>query len=137
MVDRQVRIIISADVAGAIAGFRNVQTGLGGISEAANNAQGATGGWLDNLRKGAVIAGLTTGLLGIGAAIRSVVSMGVEFERALNVWSVVTLASTTQMQKFSAVAKELGNDVRIPGVRMTVVQVDGRNVGKAPVETAA
>src|SRR6478609_6071238 len=113
--DRNVRIVVSADVANAIRGLRDVSDAAGNVGGAAREAQGHTSGWMDALKTGLSVVGIQTGFDGIVAGFKSVVSQGLDYQRALNSLQAVTNASDTQMQSLGQTAKQLGNDVTIPG----------------------
>lgn len=59
--------------------------------------------------------GLTFGALAAGNAVKDVIAIGNTFTENLNTMSAVSGATAEQLTKVSARAKELGNDIDLPG----------------------
>lgn len=112
---RNVKIVISADVAQAIRQLGQVQEGLGGVSQQADGAGRSTRTMGDVMKGTLAAAGIQAGISGIVDGLKGVVSSGLSYERSMNTFGAVTQASSTQMQQMADTAKQLGADVKIPG----------------------
>ena len=113
--DRQVRIVVSADVANAIRGLTEVSNAAGRVGGSAEAAQTSTSKWLDALKTGLSVVGVQTGFNAIKQGFQFVIDQGMSYERSMNTLGAVTGANTTQMQALGDKAKQLGNDITIPG----------------------
>jgi TP901 family phage tail tape measure protein len=114
MTDRQVRIIISADVANAIRGMRDVESGLGRVGRQGQDAGNQAGSFGQKLKDGLGAAGVTLGLAGVAAGIGYVIKQGVGFQDNMNSLRAVTGASAGEMDRLSARARSLGKDIDLP-----------------------
>lgn len=115
MGDRQVKIVIAADVAAALRGLQQVEQGLGNVANQGNQAGNQTGGFMDKLQTGLAVVGVDAGFSGIVSGFKSVVSSGMEYEQNMNMLQAVSGATSTEMQNVGNLAKELGNDLTLPG----------------------
>ena len=113
--NRQVKIIISADVAQAIRSLGQVETGLGGVGQGAETAQKKTSTMGDVMKGTLAASGIQMGLSGIVSGFKSVVDGGLGYERSMNTMAAVTQASDAQMSQIADTAKQLGADIKIPG----------------------
>ena len=113
--DRNVRIVISADVAQAIRQLGQVEQGLGGVGQNADSASKKTSTMGDVMKGALAASGIQMGLSGIVDGFKGVVQSGMQFEQAQNQFQAVTGATADQMRAAGEAAKALGNDVQIPG----------------------
>jgi TP901 family phage tail tape measure protein len=92
-----------------------------GIDKAERSIQslGARGGAMAGVMAGAVAAGAAaaaTGIAALGVASYKSVTAFADFEQSLNVFKSVSGATAAQMTQVTAVAKQLGKDISLPGV---------------------
>lgn len=114
MSDRQVRIIISADVQNALRGMAQVEQGLGRVGSQGREAGSQASSFGDKLKKAAETAGIVTGFAAVTAAVGRVISVGMDYENNLNQLASTNELNATQMAKVSDRAKELGSDLTLP-----------------------
>jgi TP901 family phage tail tape measure protein len=115
MSDRQVKIVIAADVAAALRGLQQVEQGLGRVGEQGNSAGQGTTSFMDKLQTGLAIVGVQTGFDAIVSGFKAVVGSGMEYEQNMNMLQAVSGASGAEMAEVGALAKQLGNDLTLPG----------------------
>jgi TP901 family phage tail tape measure protein len=113
---RMVRIIIAADVANAIRGFQQVETGMKNVATTSKSASTETSSFGDSLKKGLASVGLVTGIAAVGAAIMGTLRVGMQFEDNMNTLKAVTGGTAAEMTKASAHARALGSDLTLPSV---------------------
>jgi TP901 family phage tail tape measure protein len=113
---RMVRIIIAADVANAIRGFQQVETGMKNVASTSKSASTETSGFGDSLKKGLASVGLVTGIAAIGTAIMGTLRVGMQFEDNLNTLKAVTGGTAAEMAKAGSHARVLGSDLSLPAV---------------------
>lgn len=112
--DRQVKIVIAADVAQAIRGMREVEQGLGRVGEQGEQASSQASGFGEKIKEAFASAGVVGGIAGVAAAIGFTIKQGVAFEDNLNSLKAVSGATADQMAAVSARARELGSDIDLP-----------------------
>jgi TP901 family phage tail tape measure protein len=112
---RQVRVIVSADVANAIRGLRDVSDATDRVGQQAEQTQRKTSTFGDVLKGTLAASGIQAGFSGIVDGFKSVVNGGLAYEQSTNTFRAVTQASNDEMQKMAETAKQLGADVKIPG----------------------
>lgn len=86
-----------------------------GVDRAARDIE-SSGGRINSVFsriKGSTIA-LLAGTVSAGAALRSVLSTGMDFTSSLNTMQAVSQATAGQMREVSAAARELANDTSLP-----------------------
>lgn len=104
---REILVRINVDASGA-------NQGAGEASRAMNNAAGSA----DNLGSKVGAAGKLLGLAvvaGAAVATKSMLSLGMSYEQSLNTLQAVSGSSADKMKEVSEAAKQLGNDIDIPG----------------------
>jgi hypothetical protein len=89
MSDRQVKIVIAADVAAALRGLQQVEQGLGRVGEQGNSAGQGTTSFMDKLQTGLAIVGVQTGFDAIVSGFKAVVGSGMEYEQNMNMLQAV------------------------------------------------
>ena len=109
--DRNVRIVIAAAAADALKAFKDVEEGLKGIDKEGEKSAGVG----DKIKEGLQLAGVVLSVEGLKNALVSVVSTGLDFEANLNTMQAVSGASASAMGLVSERAKQLGNDILLPG----------------------
>ena len=112
---RQVRIVISADVAQALRAFNDTERGLQGVTQGAQQAGRQTSSMGDVMKGALAATGITAGLEGVSSGLKSVVSDGLSYERSMNTMGAVTGANADQMKQIGDQARKLGADLTIPG----------------------
>lgn len=81
-------------------------------AEAGGQISKATAGLAGQLAK---TAGVLIGGALLAKGVKDILSIGVAYRDSLNTFQAVTGATTSQMLQVSVVAKQLGNDIHIPG----------------------
>lgn len=118
--DRTVKIVVSADVANAIRGLTELSGATGNVGQAGQRAKSA---W-DQLKEsiaGQVAIGdlISKGVSGAFSLVtegaKAVITTGLDYEASMNTLSAVTGANADQMRALGDRAKQLGNDITIPG----------------------
>ena len=117
---RQVKIVVAADVAAAIRGLNQVSEAAGRVGGSGEQASSAWDKLKDSIAGQVALGGLIEkGVSGAFGAIadgaKRVIATGLDYEQSMNTLSAVTGASETEMKALGARAKELGNDITIPG----------------------
>ena len=112
---RQVKIVVAADVAAAIRGLTQVSNAAGNVGGSAQEAQKKTNGWVEAFKTGIGVLGVSTGWDAVKSGFQRVMDQGMSFEQSMNTLSAVTGANADRMRELGDRAKQLGNDITIPG----------------------
>lgn len=107
MPDRSVKITVGANVAPLKAAMADGSRSVSGLTGSVTTLG-------ERLKSRAQFIGLTAGILSVGAAVKGVFTLGLNFTQQLNDLQAVTQATGDQMTQVSAKARQLGNDVQIP-----------------------
>ena len=112
---KQVKVVIAADVAQAIRAIGQVNDSLGQTTRQGSAATQTTTSFSDKLKQGLATAGVATGFAAISSGLKGVVADGMDYERSQNQFQAVTGASADEMTRAGQTAKDLGNDIKLPG----------------------
>ena len=88
-----------------------------GLAAPLRNAErGLTRGLTGTMKTAGVLAAGALGVGALAASVKSIVSIGIEYDRTLSIFKSVTQASAAEMAKARATAITLGNALDLPGV---------------------
>ncbi|WP_268811120.1 phage tail tape measure protein [Williamsia sterculiae] len=82
-------------------------------------SSGLSTGIGDNLKKIGAVAGVSSGVVALGAAFKSALSSGMSFTDSLNEMRAVSGASASQMSAVGAEARKLGSDTTLTATSAT------------------
>ena len=107
MADRSVKITVGANVAPLKSAMADGSKAVDGLAKKSQSLG-------SKIKSGLAMAGVTGGVLSLGAAIKGTFGLGLDFTTQLNTLQAVSGATAAQMTKVSDKAQALGNDIEIP-----------------------
>lgn len=113
---RKFQVEILGDAKGAKGAVRDTESALGHLSAKGRlTGQGFSviGTGLKGLGVAAVGFGVTAGVA-LGAAAKSVVTLGIQYQNQLNTMQAVSHATDATMRQVAQTARDLGNDLTLP-----------------------
>lgn len=110
--DRIHRVTLVADTSQFKKGMGDAADSVKKVAGASEETSAKSSGAFDNLGK--KLGGVLTGAAIIGGA-KAILDLGLSYDQSLNSMQAVTGATGDEMARVSELAKQLGNDINIPG----------------------